>query len=78
MKRELDGGYLVYHEHISDQDSSYVKFIGLFQTKKAAKLAVERLKQQPGFKENPKGFTIDFHKFDKENWTEGFVSDYYI
>jgi hypothetical protein len=75
MEKELNGGYLVHHLKIDEDDDDNDKLIGLFRTMESARLAVARALKQPGFKENPKGFTIEFFEFDKVHWTEGFILD---
>lgn len=48
------------------------KFIGAYSTKEQAELAINRLKDQNGFKYRPDAFEISEYVLDQDNWTEGF------
>jgi hypothetical protein len=61
--------FVLFHEHDDD-----AKLVGVYRTKEKAAAAKARAKKQPGFREHPKGFTIDEYSLDKDHWTEGFVS----
>jgi hypothetical protein len=60
--RELPGG---------EEDS---KFIGVYSTRALAEAAQKRATLLPGFRDAPKGFTIDSHEVDRDEWREGFVT----
>lgn len=62
-----------YDDDNSDNDIEDLKLIGVFATKQQAKAAIEQLKQQPGFKDYPKGFHIDAYPLGQINWSSGFV-----
>jgi hypothetical protein len=62
------GAYLLMHE----SERGDVKAIGIFESHERAEEAVRRLSSQPGFKDWPTGFSIDFHPLNKINWMEGF------
>ena len=62
-----------YDDDNSDNDIVDLKLIGVFATKQQAKAAIEQLKQQPGFKDYPKGFHIDAYPLGQINWSSGFV-----
>ncbi len=65
--------FVVQHEYeLADHDE--VKFIGVYATREDAERAVERIKQQPGFRDFPDGFCIDDYEVGKDHWTEGFVT----
>jgi hypothetical protein len=77
--------FLVQHLHILPQGEEDVKIIGVYSSRQAAIEAIERLRSQPGFMENPKqvnplvddgkeGFYIDEYPLDKDHWTEGYVT----
>jgi len=62
-------------EHSYDLDScEETKFIGVYSTEQEAKLAVERLKKQPGFFDRPNDFHINEHELNKDHWTEGYAT----
>ena len=62
-----------YDDDNSDNDIEDLKLIGVFATQQQAKAAIEQLKQQPGFKDYPKGFHIDAYPLGQINWSSGFV-----
>ena len=62
-----------YDDDNSENDIEDLKLIGVFATKQQAKAAIEQLKQQPGFKDYPKGFHIDAYPLGQINWSSGFV-----
>ena len=64
--------YLLQHSYevMDDED---VKVIGVYSSEMAARAAIERLKEQPGFRDHPDGFHVDRYPLDKDHWTEGFV-----
>ncbi len=50
--------YLVEHAYVPGDGLPRVKRIGLFATRTAAKAAVARVCDAPGFRDHPEGFTI--------------------
>ena len=50
------------------------KMIGVYASREAAQEAVLRLIVQPGFCDQPGGFSIDLYPLDKDHWTEGFFT----
>ena len=79
--------YLVQHVHLFDKNQEDVKIIGIYSSPKKAIKAIDKLSEKPGFKEHSKiidpniygetsGFIIHEYKIDKNNWKEGFISDY--
>jgi len=80
--------YVLQHLVEYSDGSEDVKMIGVYSTYERAKEAVERLKDQPGFKDNPgirdplnesgnlvSGFYIDEYALDEDHWREGFGFD---
>jgi hypothetical protein len=49
--------------------------IGVYESETAAKAAIERLRNKPGFVDYPAGFQIHPHRLGQDNWTEGFIRD---
>ncbi len=47
--------------------------IGVYRTEENAKLAIERVKEQPGFRDYPQGFAAYERDLDKDSWVGGFV-----
>jgi homoserine kinase type II len=69
----VSDAYLLQHVRADDEYGDHAKTIGIYSSPEAAKAAIERLKDQPGFRDNPKGFHIDRYPLDKDHWSEGFV-----
>lgn len=49
--------------------------IGVYSSEAAARAAIERLKDKPGFAQHPAGFQIHPYQLDRDSWTDGFVVD---
>jgi hypothetical protein len=70
--------YLLEHSHeISDTGEEDTKIIGVYSSRDMAEKAIERLVQQPGFRELPDYFNIDEYIVDQDHWEEGFVTETY-
>ena len=69
--------YLLMHEWESEDGCEHIKLIGVYSTEELAQAAIERLREQPGFKDYPEGFHIGKNKVDRTNWREGFVTKYF-
>jgi hypothetical protein len=67
------GAFVVFHEYEDENRDEQTKFIGIYTTKEKAEAAVDSLRKMPGFADYSRGFSIDFHVFDRSGWTEGFV-----
>lgn len=70
----MNSVYVLQHVHELHDDHEDVKFIGAYSTQEMAQQAIERLKDQPGFKETPHGFYIDEYDIDVDHWTEGYIT----
>lgn len=77
--------FVVQHSHILPDDIEDVKMIGVYRTLDAARAAVRRLGEQPGFSQYPtlidpdvtdeeNGFYIGEYELDADHWTEGFFT----
>jgi len=69
----VDRAFLLQHVRFDDDDPPDVKVIGVYSSQAAAQAAIERLKDQPGFRDNPNSFTIDEYELDNDHSVEGFV-----
>lgn len=49
--------------------------IGVYDSEPAAKAAIERLRNKPGFVGYPQGFQIHERELGQDSWTEGFVRE---
>jgi hypothetical protein len=65
--------WLLWFEQESKDDDNTELLIGVYQTEADALAAKERVKDQPGFREYPDGFTTSQYEIGKDHWTEGFV-----
>lgn len=66
--------WVVQHVAREDSDDEDVKFIGVYSSEGNAEKAVQRLRSQPGFRDDPTSFHIDEYHLDQDHWTEGFVT----
>jgi hypothetical protein len=66
--------FLVEHVHVLEDGEESVKTIGIYSTRRAAQLAVERLCLQPGFRDTPEGFNIDLYWLDQDCWQDGYTT----
>jgi len=70
----VDFVFLLWYVHEPDGDEEEL-FIGAYRTEQDAKMAIERLKDKPGFRDAPEGFTCQKYELNRDHWTEGFVID---
>jgi hypothetical protein len=56
-----------------EQEGDTELLIGVYRSEESAKGAIERLKDQPGFKDHPEGFQVYSRMLDEDSWTEGFA-----
>lgn len=65
--------FVVFHEYEDENGDEQTKFIGIYTTNETVEATVDSLRKMPGFADYPRGFSIEFHVFDRTGWTEGFV-----
>jgi len=65
--------HLLWFHTEHDEDEENAILIGVYDSEAAAKLAIERLKNKPGFVDYPQGFRIYSRQLGQDSWTEGFV-----
>jgi hypothetical protein len=63
--------FVVQHEA---EETGDVKLIGVYSSADAAERAIDRLRDKPGFRDQPQGFSVDPYPIDQDHWSEGFVS----
>jgi hypothetical protein len=51
--------YVLQHTHVSEEGKEDVKFIGVYPSRESADEAIDRLTQQPGFRDASNGFSVD-------------------
>ena len=76
--------FVLQHVHVIPDGDEDVKMIGVYRSAAAARMAINRLKDQPGFKDLPgivepddesdEGFHISEYTLDKDSWADGYVS----
>jgi hypothetical protein len=52
-----------------------VKLLGTYSSRDAARARIERARQLPGFSDEPDCFYVEEFAMDKDEWTEGYVTD---
>lgn len=50
------------------------KFIGVYSTQEQADQAINRLKDQPGFRDKLDSFHVSEYEINKDHWTEGYAT----
>ena len=63
--------YVLRHVHTFDDGSQDVKLIGVYSSRKRAKQAVSRVKEEPGFRDAVEGFRIRRFTLDPEQTLVG-------
>ena len=49
--------------------------VGVYETPAAARLAIERLREKPGFADHPSGFQIHQREVGRDAWPDGYTVD---
>jgi homoserine kinase type II len=71
----MESVFLLWYVYAPDSDDEDEMLIGVYSTEQEASAAVERLKNQKGFIEDPRGFGIHRYELNKDHWTDGFIID---
>jgi hypothetical protein len=68
--------FLLQHTHEFDDGHEDVKLIGVYSNRANAEKAQIAVRDQPGFRDTPEGFTISECRLDPEqpSWEEGYVT----
>lgn len=76
--------FVLWHVHVFDDGSDNAKLLGVYRSRAAAVMAVNRLKGQPGFIDQSgisddesgceAGFHINEYALDKDHWEDGFIT----
>ena len=62
---------LLWHIHPLDDGRDDEKLIGVYSTEELARRAIERRRDQPGFRDCPEGFQMDqYTANDDSGWPE--------
>jgi hypothetical protein len=54
-------------------ETGRVKVVGIYTSEALATAAIQRAVLQPGFADEPDGFTIEQYEVDMDHWPRGFV-----
>jgi hypothetical protein len=71
----MDSVFLLWYVRAPDTADEDELLIGVYSTEEEARIAIERLKDKPGFVDAPNGFQIHLYKINRDSWTEGFILD---
>jgi hypothetical protein len=63
--------WLLWFEQEREGGEDMELLVGVYRTEEAAKGAIMRLKDPPGFKDYPEGLHIYSRTLDNDSWTEG-------
>jgi hypothetical protein len=76
MTIEMKSCFLLWHTHTVEgvDDDDHEKLIGVYASSTDAQAAIERVKDQPGFKDYPEGFEVCEYTIGRDSWTEGFIT----
>jgi hypothetical protein len=66
--------FLLHHVRSDDEYADDAKLIGTYSSREVAAAAIERLRDQPGFRDHRHGWNIQEYKLDHDHWEEGFVT----
>jgi len=64
--------YLLWHVHEFEDQGDCEKLIGVYASESDAKSAIDRVKDQPGFRYQPKGFQVCPYTLGEDQWTDGY------
>lgn len=70
-----DTVWLLWFEQEREEGEDMELLIGVYRTEEAAKGAIERLKDQPGFKDHPEGFRVYSRRFVDRRICKGLARD---
>jgi hypothetical protein len=68
--------FILHHVHEFEDGHEDVKLIGVYRTRADAESVLAWIKDQPGFRNNLEGFTIDPYRVNHTEWREGYVTAY--
>lgn len=76
----MENVFIVQHVHLQPDDYEDIKIIGIYTTREFAVAAVERVRGQPGFCNDPEivdegsGFHISRYTLNRDHWAEGYFT----
>jgi hypothetical protein len=69
----MDSVFILWYVIAPDTEDENECLIGVYRTDEDANAAIERLKNQPGFRDSLQGFQIVPYELNQDHWTEGYV-----
>jgi len=69
----MNSAFILHHSYEMD-GYDQTKLIGLYTSHAEAEQAIERLKDQPGFRDYLDAFSIEEYELNKDHWIEGFAT----
>jgi len=68
--------FVLEHLHEFEDGHEDSKLLGLYSSQEKAEAGLERVRDQPGFRDHPEGFSIEAWEVDSERiaWPQGFVT----
>jgi len=72
---KLSAVFLLSHSHDFGSGETDDKLIGVYSSEAEAKAAQARKLQFEGFRETPDGFHIGRYEINRDQWSEGFVTE---
>ena len=68
----MDAVVLLWHVHAMPHGDEDSKLIGVYRTEQDANAAIGRLRDKPGFRDEPSGFQCHTYQLNRDGWTEGY------
>lgn len=73
----MDEVFLLWHEHPeNDDEEDDSKLLGVYSSEERALARIQQARSVIGFRRFPEGFTVARYVVDRDEWKEGFVSEY--
>jgi hypothetical protein len=66
--------FLLWHVHRISDGYDDEKLIGVYDTEDKAEAAISRLRERPGFVDEPSGFEIAKYELNRDHWADGYAS----
>ena len=70
----MNSVFILWHCHEVGETTDE-KLVGVYKTRSDAELAINRLKDKPGFVDNLDGFEIHEYVIGRDGWTEGYIPE---
>jgi hypothetical protein len=69
--------FMLWHTHGADDEDeeANLKLIGVYSSETDADAAIARKLQYPGFCDTPEGFEIEKVELDRDQWSEGYITE---